>query len=84
MNISDSIYLNLISGHCLYEPIPAYILINPYGLPLFKELLLDNNSKGYKMHNALHLSGGRCVYSCVNFVCYCHQALKSISEMTVS
>lgn len=62
MNLSDTIYLNLISVHCLYEPIPGYILVNPYGLPLFKELLLDNNSKGYKKHNALHLSGGRCAF----------------------
>ena len=62
MNLSDTIYLNLISGHCLYEPIPAYKLINPYGLPLFKELLPDSNSKGYKKHNALHFSGGRCVF----------------------
>ena len=54
MNLSDTIYLNLISGYCLYEPIPGYILINPYGLPLFKDLLLDNNSKGYKKQNALH------------------------------
>ena len=82
MNLSDTIYLNLISGYWLVEPIPGYILINPYGLPLFKELLLGSNR--YKKQNALHLSGGRCVYSCVNFVCYYHQALKSISEMTVS
>ena len=58
MNLSDTIYLNLISWYWLVEPIPAYILINPYGLPLFKELLLDNNSKGYKKHNALHFSEG--------------------------
>ena len=58
MNLSDTIYLNLISVHCLYEAIPGYVLSNPYGLPLFKELLLDNNSKGYKKHNALHFSEG--------------------------
>ena len=48
MNLSDTIYLNLISGHCLYEAIPGYVLSNPYGLPRYWELSPDRIVKGIK------------------------------------